>query len=412
MNNKTEMVMVLPGAAGWELWAGLPGTPLQFRGCTEVKMAGEMQDLPSGDVMHVFSVRDATVMPFKTNTADESLFEDVTQMHCERMGVKADPLAGQLLDYFITEKSDESAAITAVVLRAPEEGQLPQRSPKFFDYSPRVYPFEGNGVAIWKELGHWVFAFYQSGKMLYAQSTANDEPAPDATLARDLWLARTQLGFQGISVVLDQVFVWHPEGELGDASALSNVFEVPVHVLSRPDPVVPESECRLLPADVFAERRRSQKRKQIMTALIAVAALFVTMLLWAGWGVYVEIRETKALEAEAREMLPQSEAFTLHKRKWRELAPLVDEEQWPVEILYRITKCMPMPKGVIRLREASISNNEIRIEGEANQSPPIGQFSYAINKSSELSRFKFSAPPPSNSTKGWKFQIQGAVPQN
>jgi hypothetical protein len=406
------MVMVLPGASGWEIWAGMPGMPLERRELAAVMVAGEIIDLPAGDVMHIFSVRDATVMPFKTNTADESLWEDLTQMHCERMGVKADPAAGQLLDFFVTEKNEDSAAITAVVLRAPEEGQLPPRSPQFFDYSPRVYPFSGNGIAVWKELGHWVFAFYRAGQMLYAQSTANDEAVPDANLARDIWLALTQLGFQGISVVIDEVVVWHPDGELGEAAALVKIFEVPVQVIARPHPVVPTTECRLLPADVFAERRVAQKRKQITTALTAVAAVLVMLLLWGGWGVFTEVRETRALREQANAMKPQRDEYNLHKSKWLELAPLVEEDQWPVEILYRITKCMPMPKGVIRLREANISNDEIRIRGEANQSPPIGQFSYAINKSSELTRFKFTAPPPSNTAKGWTFEIQGAVPQD
>ena len=403
--------MVLPGTAGWEIWAGMPGMPLERRAVTSVLVAGEIPELPAGDVMHVFSVRDATVLPLKTSTADEDLFDDLTQMHCERMGVKADPLAGQLMDSFVIEKNDDSATIAALVLRAPEEGQLPSRSPKFFDYAPRVYPFAGNGVAIWKELGHWVFAFYQGGQMLYAQATANAKELPDAHVARDIWLAMTQLGFQGIAVELDEVQLWHSDGEVGDAAGLANVFEVPVRVMARPDPVIPEKECRLLPADVFAERKMVQKRQQITTALSALAALLVVLLGWAGWGMIAEMRLTHALKQQAQAMQPERDAFTLHKSKWRELAPLVDEEQWPVETLYRITQCMPLPKGVIRLREASISNNEIRIKGEASQSPPIGQFSYAINKSADLTRFKFSAPPPSNSAKGWTFEIQGAVPQ-
>jgi hypothetical protein len=82
-----------------------------------------------------------------------------------------------------------------------------------------------------------------------------------------------------------------------------------------------------------------------------------------------------------------------------------------VETLYRITRCMPQPKGVIRFTEANINNFEIRIKGEASQSPPIGQFNLAINKSDELTRFKFTASPPRNTDKGWQFDIQGAVPQ-
>lgn len=405
--------MVIPGATGWEVWSALPGSEMTLREQEAAAQPGELGGLVAGEVMHVFSVRDATVMPFKTATVDELLFADLAQMHSERMGMKADPLAGRLLDFFVIAQEEQSATLTTLVLRAPEPGDLPPRSPKFFDYSPRVYRFDGDGIAIWQELGHWVFAFYQNGQLLYAQSTANDELNPDAHLSRDIWLAMTQLKFQGIPVRVQSVKLWYAKGSpRPDVSGIQDAFDVAVDVELRPTPVVPQVECRLLPADVDAQRRQARKRKQLFTALIGVAALIVVMIGSAGGSLWQEIREIKKLQEQARAMEPERDAFEQHKARWRELGPLVDQDQWPVETLYRITQCMPMPKGVIRLREASIGNDEIIIKGESNQSPPIGQFSYSINKSDQLTRFKFSAPPPNNNANGWTFEIRGAVPQD
>jgi hypothetical protein len=411
VSNKGEIVIVVPGVSGWEIWQGLPGSGFERKELTTAHRAGEIAELPALDVLYFFAVKDATVMPFRTTSADESLFADLAQMHSERMGIRADPGAGQLIDHFVLGKNEESAVLATVVLRAPEEGELPQRSPKGFDYSPRAYAFDGDGIALWKELGQWVFALYHQGSMLYAQSTSNDAEHPDASLLRDVRLALVQLSFQGITFTPRSVCVWHPDGELGEAGALRDAFEVRVKVTKRPDPAVPLTECKLLPSDVFAQRREAAKRRQIISVAGAAAALILGFVGYAGWTLWQEIRETNTLKLAAKAIQPERDAFNEHKEKWRELGPLVDEEQWPVETLYRITRCMPQPKGVVRFTEATINTNEIRIRGLSSRPEPVGQFNYAINKSEELTRFKFSSPQPSNTSKGVEFVIQGAVPQ-
>lgn len=411
MSNKGDIIVIVPGPSGWEIWEGPPPSGFLRKEITAADRAGDITGLPAQDLVMFFPVKDATVLPFKTSTADESLFGELAQMHSERMGIRTDPGAGQLIDHFLMEKGEDSAVLTTVVLRAPVDGDLPPRSPKEFDYAPRAYAFAGEGVATWKEIGHWVFAFYQAGKMLYAQSTSNDSEHPDESLLRDIRLAMVQLTFQGIAFSPQTVQVWHPDGELGEAGSLATAFGFPASVGRRPDPTMSQEPSKLLPADVHAERRAAAKRRQVTAAISVAAAAVIGLIGWAGWTFWQEIQATKKLTAEAAAVAPETEAYILHKAKWAQLGPVVDEDQAPVEVLYRITKCMPFPKGTVRFREATINNNEIRIKGQCNQSPPIGAFSLAINKSEELSRYKFSSPPPNNTAKGWEFTIDGAVPQ-
>jgi hypothetical protein len=288
VSNKGDIIILVPGVSGWEVWGGTPASGFERREVTTTHIAGEIAGLPPLDVMFFFPVRDATVMPFKTTTADEHLFADLAQMHSERMGIRTDPGAGQLIDYFVMEKSEDSAVLATVVLRAPEEGELPQRSPKEFDYSPRAYAYEGNGIAFWKEWGQWVFAFYEQGKMLYAQSTSNDAEHPDDSLLRDVKLALTQLTFQGISFTPRSAKVWHPDGDLGEAGSLANAFNFSVKVTQRPDPMVPATDCKLLPADVFAQRRATAKRRQVTMAASAAAAIVIGLLGYAGYTLWQE----------------------------------------------------------------------------------------------------------------------------
>jgi len=409
VSNKGDIIALVPGASGWEIWEGPPPSGFTRKEVTQAERAGELDNPGAADLVMFFPVKDATVMPFKTTTSDESLFAELAQMHSERMGIRADPGAGQLIDEFVIEKGEESAVLATVVLRSPVEGDLPVRSPKEFDYSPRAYSFSGDGIAVWKEFSHWVFAFYQDGKMLYAQSTSNDQEHPDEALLRDIKLAIVQLSFQGISFSPKDVRVWHPAGELGEAGALGHAFGFQTSVGRRPDPVMSKVPSKLLPADVHAERRAAAKRRQITGALAIAAALVLGFLGWGGWTLWRDIRATNELIAEAAKVQPEADAFNAHKSRWAELGPLVDEEQWPVETLFRITRCIA-PGSRVRLREAQISNNELRIKGQCDQAPPIGALSLAINKSDQLRRFKFNAAPPSNTAKGWEFAIEGTVP--
>ena len=139
MSNKGDIIALVPGASGWEIWEGPPPSGFLRKEVTQAERAGELGNLGATDLVMFFPVKDATVMPFKTTTSDESLFAELAQMHSERMGIRADPGAGQLIDEFVIEKGEESAVLATVVLRSPVEGDLPVRSPKEFDYSPRAY---------------------------------------------------------------------------------------------------------------------------------------------------------------------------------------------------------------------------------------------------------------------------------
>jgi hypothetical protein len=159
VSKKAEIIALVPGASGWEIWQGQPSTGLTRRESSDVTRAGEIPNLPNLDVVLFFPVKDATVLPFRAASADESLFSDLAQMHSERMGIRTDPDAGKLIDSFVLETSADSAVLATVALRAPQPGDMPSRSPKEFDYSPRAFAFPASGIAVWKEFGHWVFGF-------------------------------------------------------------------------------------------------------------------------------------------------------------------------------------------------------------------------------------------------------------
>lgn len=410
MNNKKgEITLLIPGTQGWEIWTGQRGLDFNREEITLTSLLSEIPGLQNRDIALFFPVREATVMPFVANTTDPTLFDDTALMHAERLGVRVDASAGQLMDTFLIEQHEQSSVLSTLVLRAPGEGELPSPSPKSFDYSPRVYAFSGHGLAAWKELGFWVFCLYQHGQMLYAQATSIDAEHPDDALLREVKLSLIQLQLQGMDVQIQQVQVWHPAGELGEAGALEKVFGVTAQLLNRPTPYLPAHASKLLPADVHAERRAQAKKQRIAAAAGSLVLLLIGWIGWMGFTLWQSSNQTEKLKNQARAVEPEVQAFTLHQAKWRELGPLVDADQWPLETLHRISRCLP-PTGGVRLRTAEISNQEVRIVGEAPLPGPIGQLNFAINKNEQLSRFKFRPSQPTNTPKGWEFTTVGELP--
>lgn len=408
MSKTTENVLLVPGEAGWEIWTGQAEGGFTLHAATGLSDAGAIREMPAGDLTMLFPVRSLTAVPMRVASDDDALFPDLAALHAERLGLRPDPMAGQLTDVFVIAREAENTALLSVFLRTPGDGDLPVRGPKGFDISARAFPVAGDALAVWKEFGRWVFAVFHQGKLVYCQATAVDSSHPDDSLAREIRLSLIQLGMQGLEIECERVLVWSADPTL-DVSALRATFHAPVEIQARPVPVPPAPLSKLLPADVRAARREALRRRNIMLGVAAVVLLYLGLLGWFGYGLWKGMSETKALLAQAEEAAPEGEAYSLHIAKWDELANVIDLTNSPVDILKRIADCIP-PNSGLRLKIADISATEIKIQGEAPQLQAVNTFSLKLSKNNDLSKFTWQTPEPNQSTRGWEFNFTAEVP--
>jgi hypothetical protein len=343
----------------------------------------------------------------KVTSEDDTLFPELAVMHAERLGMRPDPMAGQLTDTFIIAREGETTALLAVHLRPPIEGDLPTRSPKEFDLSARAFPVTGDCLAVWKEFGRWVFSLSHQGKTVYCQATSCTSGEPDDSLVREIRLAQIQMSLQGIELDPEQVVLWtHPESSPG---ALAGAFQCPVTVAERPAPVLPTPRSKLLPADVRAARRAAQRRRNIILSVAAVVLAYLGVIGWFGSTLWQMKKATARLEKQAQNLAPDRASFELHQAKWAELTHAVELTHSPVDILYRIARCIP--PGGLRLQLAEITADEITIRGEGQQPAVVNQFNQALKKSNDLRSFVWQTPEPNSSTRGWEFTYTAAPPK-
>ncbi len=408
MSKTTDNVILVPGETGWEIWTGQPATGFSLHSTTETDRAADVTDLPNGEILLLFPVRAVTAVPLRVASDDDALFPDLAALHAERLGLRPDPMAGQLTDVFVIAREPENSALLSIFLRAPGEGDMPSRGPKSFDLSSRAYPLTGDTLAVWKEFGRWVFALYHQGSLVYCQATSGTSDSPDDALAREIRLALMQLGMQGMEIQPTRTVLW-TASTTASAAALEAVFKVPAEISVRPVPVPPSPASKLLPADVRAARRAALRRRNVTLAIAAAAAVYLGLIGWFGYGLWKASSETNRLLAQAEAAAPEGEAYALHVAKWDELAEAIEIRNAPVDILNRVARAIP-PNSGLRLRTAEISANEVKLIGEAPQSPPVNQFSLALTRSNDLANFQWQTPEPNQSTRGWEFVFSGNTP--
>jgi len=179
VSKSTEHVLLVPGESGWEIWTRQGDGAFSLKSESIATRAGELTGIPAGELTMLFPVKSLTAVPMRVTSEDEALFPDLAALHAERLGIRPDPMAGQLSDVFVVAREQENTALLSVFLRSPADGDLPARGPKGFDISARAFPMTGETLAIWKEFGRWVFAVSHQGKLVYCQATAVDAVQPD-----------------------------------------------------------------------------------------------------------------------------------------------------------------------------------------------------------------------------------------
>jgi len=407
VSKTTANVLLVPGESGWEIWTDPDGGGFTHHSTADTARAGDLTGIPAGDVSLLFPVKSITAVPMRVTSDDDALFPDLVALHAERLGLRPDPLAGQLTDVFVIAREPENTALLAVFLRAPGEGDLPLRGPKSFDISARAFPVTGDVLTIWKEFGRWVFAVFHEGQLVYCQATATDADQPDESLAREIRLSLIQLAMQGMEIEPSRVVIWTHD-ETPDPVALASLFKVPVEVAARPIPVLPDPLSKLLPADVRAARKIALRRRHIILAVAAVVLFYLGLGAWFGYGLWHKTTQTKNLLRQAQEAAPEGEAYDIHIVKWQELSQAIDLTNSPVDILRRIHLCIPPGSG-LRLKTADISATDIKLIGEAPTLQTVNTFSLKLTKSTDLAHFTWQNQPPHQSTRGWDFTFSGEV---
>ncbi|MGB0776257.1 MAG: hypothetical protein ACPGUY_10455, partial [Akkermansiaceae bacterium] len=119
MSKKNDITLLLPSHSGWELWKGSAEQGFQQTLADGPQLASEIDKFPSGNLTMGFPTREALAVPFKAQTDDPEMFEDLAEMHLEKSGIRPEIGAGRLTDVFPAGSEEGQVTLLNVVLSAP-----------------------------------------------------------------------------------------------------------------------------------------------------------------------------------------------------------------------------------------------------------------------------------------------------
>lgn len=410
LSKKTDSLLLVPGPEGWELWQGAREQGFQRSLEAGPGLVSEIEKIPAGPLVMGFPVREALAIPFKVPTVDESMFEDLAAMQLEKIGIRPDPHAGVLDDYFHAGQHEEESSLLSVVLSPPAEGSMPRRTPSSFDISARMFRMEDNAVTFWCELGRWVFAVTSMGHLTYFQSLAGTGVTQDAV--REVRLALSQLKLQGVDLQVDKAVVWQSKGDRQlDAegeSYLTETLDLPLYFVDKPPPVLPARISRLVPADVRAEQRMRQERIKRNLGIAAILVIYLGLVAYLAYD-YIEV--DGALKEQAAELdVIRADHGDIGEfnDEWDQLAPVVESQNWPLTVLKRSAGLISANQD-LRFKVFDAKVGQVTIRGEAGDIKLTSAYAGRLRRS--LSGFDWSLPPaePDAKTNRWKFNYEGIL---
>ena len=411
---------MIPGAEGWELWSGSTANGFSKIIETEYVYALDVDKIPGGPLNFALPVRQLVALPMKAQTDDLSLLGDLATMHLERNGVRPMLDGGELADYFVYSNDGADSVLTPVVLNPPMEGELPRKTPQAFDVSARCLPMPRGKVAVWRELGRWVFGIGDGERLLYFQCLPGE--SLDERAGRDVRLALTQLQIQGVLAEMpDEIMLW-TSGGIGDprqeeVESFARGSNLILDAEPKPAPHWPTPPSRLLPADVRAERMQLKGRRN-RNYLIAAGVLAYLGVMAFLYNKYNEAQdEAIAVESQVRGLGAETQSLRLHREKWDELSLVVESDFYPYEVFHRVVSVAPRGTGIpLRLVQATILNQyrdkdgvqevyrEIVLRGNAAETKDTAAFNLSLKESKDLEAFKWVTPPEKKTSAGrWDF---------
>ena len=410
MSNKKNSHLLIPGPEGWEIWTGGAETLFQRSLDNGPLLMSEIEDIPAVNLVMGFPVREALAVPFKVQTNDEAIFDDLASMHLEKSGIRVDENAGRLTDCFPVNQEDGQSTLLAIVLSAPEPSNLPSPWPSAFDVSARFFPMADNAITLWRELERWVFAVSSHGKLTYFQALSGERLCGETI--RDVYLALTQLGLQGVNLELNNAVVW-TSGSPSDPSAeelkaFGNQLGAEVVVEAKPDPVMPEPVSKIIPADARSEKRSQEKKQRRNVLMLSILVFYLGFAAYFGYQ-YVELNT--ALDKQdnmIRDVKVKHAEIALFNADWQQLAPVVDSQRWPLQLLYRTATIIP-PSQDLRFKVFEASRERVVIRGEASDLKTTSSYAEKIRRA--LKDYEWSLPPAEDDrkTNRWKLNYEGKL---
>ena len=334
-------------------------------------------------------VRQVFAVPLWLATTDPALMREMIFLQLERRGLAGGRSSKEVIfDYRIVATVENKTLVLAVALPGSLPGHL-CLDLRSYEPSARLLPLPRDEFTLWREGGRLALAATRGEELAYFQSLGDGSFT--GPVLQELRCIKLQLESANIIGGERGVTVWGDFAP-GEISSLGETMGLRVAAAPKPAPVLPREPMDLMPASVRQTRRIAQTQGRNFAIAAAVAGAYLLLLFilvvrltWFYVGSRLIERRLAAHQTEVAEI----EATAA---RWDSLAPAIDPETYPVELLLRCSRLLP-PQGV-RFTSFDMNTGKITITGEAASPTAAVNFNEALKQSRDLRDYKIEMPTP------------------
>ncbi|MGH8092145.1 MAG: pilus assembly protein PilM [Chthoniobacterales bacterium] len=348
----------------------------------------------SDEVVLALPVNAIIAQRLRLPTVDPGEFEAMVRLQVE----KSFPYPPEEVtsDFEIIERGENESVVSSVAvhnarldeLAGPllRSGHIPRQVTVYAAQRAASHAAKGRALIIYREGEKLISAISENGKLSFTRTL---DAAEEDGLQRDLPQMALSAELQGIDTAFPKVLL--DENCLALRDTVERIFA------QRPDLMGTEAPPARIKLDLAPETWRKQRaavvrRKEWRQRLLWAGGIYAALFLLFALYVTIIRFQVGHLRAVTKRDAPKVDFIKSTEANWKALAPAIDPNYYPIEVLLHLFECLPNPDVRITVYEQSARN--ISVQGEAPSAALAYQFAEKVKKNPGLRSFSFNLQTP------------------
>jgi hypothetical protein len=390
----TPSIFIIPTAHGWNFLRSA-----EQNGSWNVRKLQTLEEAvpllaATDDFVLGLPVSAVLAQRFCLPSVDPAEFPEMIRIQIEKLlPFAADEVT---TDFELIEQKESESVVSAVAIRNEqlaemasallERGYIPRQITVYAAQRASTHAPSGSAVLIYPEGETLVYAVTENGKLSLARVF---EGGNGEQLQVELPQLRLSAELQGIDASSPNVLLDETCYEMRDT--VQGILSSPTEIVGIELPPAPV-KLNLLPESWRRRRlqlmRQAEWRKRLLWIGGAYGALLLLLLAYLGLLRF----QIGRLDQRITHDTPGTEFVRATEAKWKTLAPAIDADYYPVEILLHLFESLP--SADVRITAYNQSARQISVDGEADTAALAYQFIEKVKKNPDLRAFQFDMAAP------------------
>jgi hypothetical protein len=401
---RQSAAFLFPGASGWRI--RLPSGQT-----TSVQALGEaVASLPAGASVHLALPCNAALLErMVLPSVDRDELSGMVQLQLEK--TLPYPVEEVSTDFDVIRQAENESTLISVAANHAQLDQLceplrsravvPEKVTLYAQHVAASCADEETVLCLWPEDGQVVVAVCERGKLGYAQTIPEGDPAAAAS---ELPAVLLRAEMEGVPTEFDRVRIEQGCGGLRDL--LAEITGKPVEIFSFDAPL-PESDTNLVPSTWRDEKRKLESSGRLKARLQLAAMGFLLLVACAFIYLAWLKRQVQGLDGQIAQTRPAVEFQQEQQAKWQALAPAIDQNRYPVEVLNLLLGAIPSSE--VKFTKFEFKPNDFKLDCVAPNADLWTKFTDKVRQDPVLSTYKLKMDPPKIEQSGVTFSISGTL---